>query len=67
MDYESRTGTAERNANKSDVDINCCSNTECTGLIPSAPQSKAEIEHYGEVYHYLPEHAADPETCCKQD
>lgn len=67
MDYESRTGTAERNANKSDVDINSCSSTDCTGLIPSAPQSKAEIEHYDEVYHYLPEHASEPETCSKQD
>ena len=28
--------------------------TNCRGLIPSAPQSKAELESYEDVYHYQP-------------
>lgn len=33
---------------------NAASTQDCTGLIPSAPQSKAELESYEEVYHYQP-------------
>ena len=33
---------------------NSASATDCTGLIPSAPQSKAELESYEDVYHYQP-------------
>ena len=28
---------------------------DCTGLIPSAPQSEDELEAYDEIYPYLPE------------
>ena len=27
---------------------------DCTGLIPSAPVSEAELESYEDVYHYRP-------------
>lgn len=36
---------------------NSCSTTDCTGLIPSAPSSKAERDSYEEVYHYQPKAA----------
>lgn len=36
----------------SDVDIRACSSTDCTGLIPSLPQSDDELESYEELYHY---------------
>ncbi len=28
--------------------------TDCTGLIPAAPQTRAELEAYEELYPYLP-------------
>lgn len=31
---------------------NAASSTDCTGLIPSLPQSEAELESYGELYQY---------------
>ena len=40
-----------------DIDIQACSATDCTGLIPSAPHSRAEREAYEEVYHYQPKAA----------
>ena len=36
---------------------NSCSSTDCTGLIPSAPSSKAERDSYEDVYHYQPKAA----------
>ena len=33
---------------------NAVSTQDCTGLIPSAPVSDAELEYYEEVYHYQP-------------
>lgn len=35
-----------------DVDINSCSTMDCTGLIPSLPQSADELESYSSIYHY---------------
>ena len=35
-----------------DVDIQACSTTDCTGLIPSLPQSEAELHHYEELYRF---------------
>ena len=40
---------------------NAASSTDCTGLIPSLPQSFAEVEHYNDLYQFLPEHVSDPE------
>ena len=33
---------------------NAASTQDCTGLIPSAPVSEAELESYEDVYHYRP-------------
>lgn len=33
---------------------NTCSTTDCTGLIPAAPTSQAEIEAYEELYPFRP-------------
>lgn len=46
---------------KFDLDMDACSTTECTGLIPSAPTSGAEVEHYNQVFKFLPERAKTPE------
>ncbi len=37
------------------IDIQSCSATDCTGLIPALPETDAELEHYQELYHYLPD------------
>lgn len=34
------------------LDIRACSAMDCTGLIPSLPQTDSELESYAEVYHY---------------
>lgn len=36
----------------SDEYINAASTTDCTGLIPSNPTSKAEVDSYKEVYNF---------------
>ncbi|MBR5237030.1 MAG: hypothetical protein IKW06_06660 [Clostridia bacterium] len=33
---------------------NACSTMDCTGLIPTPPQSAAEIESYMSIYDYQP-------------
>lgn len=33
---------------------NAASMQDCTGLIPSEPVSKAELESYEDLYHFLP-------------
>lgn len=38
-----------------DIDVNACSTTDCTGLIPSRPQSEAELEAYNDLYRFEPE------------
>ena len=43
----------EQNYVKDDFDIQACSTTDCTGLIPSLPLSEAEVEAYDELYSYL--------------
>lgn len=30
------------------------SGTDCTGLIPAAPESKAELHSYDDIYSYKP-------------
>ncbi|SDG12781.1 hypothetical protein [Marvinbryantia formatexigens] len=37
------------------------SRTDCTGLIPSAPQSDYELESYENIYPFLPPHIANKE------
>lgn len=62
MEHESKKGTAENRSYDYDIDIQSCSTTDCTGLIPSGPQSDAEVEHYNQLYRFLPEHVSDPEN-----
>ncbi len=40
--------------NNYDIDIQACSTMDCTGLIPSAPQSESELESYEDLYPYIP-------------
>lgn len=60
MKNENRT--TDGNTDKYGVDlsksyIDACSANDCTGLIPSLPQSKAEMESYEELYHFLPKNS----------
>ncbi len=36
-----------------DSDIQACSATDCTGLIPVLPQDEAEVEAYEDIYPYI--------------
>jgi hypothetical protein len=36
----------------SDEYVNAVSTTDCTGLIPSNPSSKAEVDSYREIYNF---------------
>ena len=38
-----------------DVDIQACSTTDCTGLIPALPQDEAQLESYQDLYPFNPE------------
>lgn len=42
-----------------DIDVQSCSAMDCTGLIPSLPQTDAEVEHYNQIYKFLPDHLTD--------
>ena len=42
-----------------DIDIQACSATDCTGLIPSLPQSEAELHHYDDLYRFTARAAAE--------
>ena len=35
-------------------DLPISSSTDCTGLIPSAPQNEEELDSYLEIQHFLP-------------
>ena len=37
-----------------DLEGSICSSMDCTGLIPSVPESAAELESYEDLYHFLP-------------
>ena len=41
-----------------DIDIQACSATDCTGLIPALPESEAQLEFYDELYPFLPRASA---------
>ena len=43
---DQKPGKKAENKDEYDVDIQSCSAMDCTGLIPSLPQSFAEVEHY---------------------
>jgi len=61
MEYKTDTGTGTYKDDAFDIDIQSCSTMDCTGLIPALPQSDAEVEHYNQLYKFLPEHLSDPE------
>lgn len=49
----------EKNENQKMIDSydylsNAASSWDCTGLIPSAPLSRSELESYEEIYHFTP-------------
>lgn len=62
MDAKNRSTASKAADYDFDVDIQSCSTMDCTGLIPSLPQSEAEIEHYNDLYPFLPEHVTDPKA-----
>lgn len=39
---------------------NAASSQDCTGLIPSSPQSEAELQSYEDLYHFLPPNGKAP-------
>ena len=58
---DQKHGTNAENKDEYDVDIQSCSAMDCTGLIPSLPQSFADVEHYNDLYQSLPEPVSAPE------
>lgn len=45
---------------------NAASSWDCTGLIPSAPLSRSELESYEEIYHFTPP-VLPPENSSEKD
>ena len=43
----------DKKYNIQDIDIQACSTMDCTGLIPSPPQSEAELDSYEDLYPFL--------------
>jgi hypothetical protein len=37
-----------------EMQMDICSATDCTGLIPALPASDSEITSYEQLYHFLP-------------
>lgn len=62
MNHESEARTGTGKSDDFDIDIQSCSAMDCTGLIPSLPQSDAEVEHYNQLYRFLPEHVNNPKA-----
>lgn len=53
--HSSRTPrTNEEIIDSFDYLSNAASSQDCTGLIPSLPESEAELESYEDLYHFLP-------------
>ncbi len=52
-DVYSPTGGSDQDREEDEtLNMRACSARECTGLIPSLPQSDSQLESYAEVYHY---------------
>lgn len=62
MKPEYRYKDGSRHGEDTDIDIQSCSSMDCTGLIPSLPQTEAEIEHYNQLYKFLPGRVNGSET-----
>lgn len=46
--------TPDYEESESMFDLDICSATDCTGLIPALPQTDSEITSYEQLYHFLP-------------
>lgn len=58
MDTKKETKKQEK-SNREIIDSydylsNAASSQDCTGLIPSEPESAAELQSYEDLYHFLP-------------
>lgn len=51
MDYDKKN---QEIIDSYDYLANAASTQDCTGLIPFAPQTEAELESYCDVYHFEP-------------
>lgn len=51
---KSSTSANQKLIDSYDYLSNAASSMDCTGLIPAAPNTDAELESYESVYHYLP-------------
>ena len=51
---DQKPGKKAENKDEYDVDIQSCSAMDCTGLIPSLPQSFAEVEHLSLIHIWMP-------------
>lgn len=46
--------TEKKNTENSDeIDLQACSSMDCTGLVPTPPQSEAELDSYEELYPFI--------------
>lgn len=48
--------------NNYDIDLQTCSTTDCTGLIPALPETKDQLEAYEDLYPYITHAKADNST-----
>ena len=48
-----------------DIDIQSCSATDCTGLIPARPATDEELKNYEELYPYLAKTTPDQQEASK--
>ena len=51
-EWEAKKQAKNKKKDTFDTDIQSCSATDCTGLIPSLPQSEAELDSYEALYNY---------------
>lgn len=56
---KSETTTSKNNY---DIDIQACSTTDCTGLIPATPETEEEMEAYEDIYPYIPHAKNTPKS-----
>lgn len=67
MNKEKTTKNSKASTNQNIIDEydylgKSCSSMDCTGLIPSAPVSDAQLDSYEALYPYLPPAAAPKES-----
>ena len=52
-EWEAKKQAKTKKKDTFDTDIQSCSATDCTGLIPALPQDEAEVEAYEDIYPYI--------------